>query len=71
MDERVLGKEGPGERRDGGDGGSGGVAAEAAVLVVPALVPVPDGAAGGVGDWAMSAAASSGRAGEGMVVGKA
>jgi hypothetical protein len=26
-------------------------------------VLVPDGAAGGVGDWAMSAAASSGRAG--------
>ena len=28
----------------------------------PVLVLVPDGAAGGVGDWAMSAAASSGRA---------
>ena len=40
---------------DGAAGG--GVAAEAAVLVVPALVPVLDGAAGGVGDWAMSAAA--------------
>ena len=24
LDERVLGKDGPGERRDGGDGGSGG-----------------------------------------------
>jgi hypothetical protein len=33
------------------------------------LVPVPDGAAGGVGDWAMSAAASSGRAGSKGIVG--
>ena len=45
----------------------GGVAAGAAVLVVPALL-VSDGAAGVVGDWAMSAAASSGRLGSvGMV----
>lgn len=46
----------------------GGVAAAPEALVVPVLVPVPDGSVGGVGDWAMSAAASSGRAGsEGMV----
>ena len=43
----------------------GGVAAAPEVLVVPVLVPSPDRAAGGVGDWAMSAAASSGRAGSG------
>jgi hypothetical protein len=43
----------------------GGVAAEPLALVAPVLVLVPDGAAGGVGDWAMSAAASSGRAGSG------
>jgi hypothetical protein len=50
----------------------GGVAAEPAALVVPVLVLVPDGAAGGVGDWAMSAAASSGRAlSEGMLDEKA
>jgi len=48
----------------------GGLASEPEALVVPVLVPVPDGAAGGVGDWAMSAAASSGRAGSGgMVIG--
>ena len=53
---------------DGAAGG--GVAAAPEAFVVPA--PVPDGAAEGVGDWAMSATASSGRAGsEGMVVGKA
>ena len=46
----------------------GGVAAAPEVLVVP--VPSPDRAAGGVGDWAMSAAASSGRAGSGGMVGK-
>jgi hypothetical protein len=33
-------------------------------------VLVPDGAAGGVGDWAMSAAASSGRAGSGVIGGR-
>ena len=65
-----MDEDGPGERCDGGDGGSGGVAAEAAVLLVPMLVPVPDSAAGGVGDWAMSAAAISGRAGSGGMVGK-
>jgi hypothetical protein len=49
-----------------------GVAAAPEALVVPVLVPVPDGEAGSVGDWAMSAKASSGRAGsEGIVVGKA
>jgi hypothetical protein len=42
------------------------------VLVVPVLVLGPERAAGGAGDWAMSAAASSGRAGSrGMVGGKA
>ena len=40
----------------------GGVAAAPEALVVPLLVLVPDGAAGGVGAWARSAAASSGRA---------
>ena len=48
----------------------GGVAAEPAALVVPVPVLVPDGAAGGVGDWAMSAAASSGRAGIGGMRGR-
>ena len=48
----------------------GGVVAAPAMLVVPVLVPVPDGVAGGVGDWVMSAAASSGRAGSGGMVGK-
>jgi hypothetical protein len=52
---------------DGAAGG--GVAAEPAALVAPVLVLVPDGAAGGVGDWAMSAAASSGRAGSEGIVG--
>jgi hypothetical protein len=33
-------------------------------------VLVPNGAAGGAGDWAMSAAASSGRAGSGGMVGQ-
>ena len=48
----------------------GGAAAVPEAVVEP--VPVPDGAAEGVGDWAMSATASSRRAGsEGMVVGKA
>jgi hypothetical protein len=41
----------------------GGVAAAPEAVVVP--VPVPDGASEGMGDWAMSAAASSGRAGSG------
>ena len=49
-----------------------GVAAAPEVLVVPVLVPGPERAVGGAGDWAMSAAASSGRAGSrGMVSGKA
>ena len=69
MDERVLGKEGPGERRDGGDGGSGGVVAAPEAWVVPVLVPVPDGVTGGVGDWAVSAAASIGMAGSGGMIG--
>lgn len=55
------------------DGAAGGwVAAVPEVLVVPVLVPCPERAVGGAGDWAMSAAASSDRAGSrGMVGGKA
>ena len=50
----------------------GGVAPAPEALAVPVLALVPDGEAGSVGDWAISATASSGRAGsEGMVVGKA
>jgi len=50
----------------------GGVAAEPAASVVAVLVLVPAGGTAGVGDWAMSAAASSGRAGSGgMGSGKA
>ena len=51
-------------------GVTGAMAGEAGggVVAEPALVVVPDGAAGGVGDWAMSAAASSGRVGSGCMV---
>jgi hypothetical protein len=41
----------------------GGTVAAPEVLTAPMLEPGPDGAAGGVGDWTMSAAARSGRVG--------
>jgi hypothetical protein len=51
------------------EGAAGGGVAAPEALVVPVLVPGPDGAGGAMGDWAMNAAASSGRAMSGGMVG--
>ena len=51
------------------EGAAGGGVAAPEALVVPVLVPGLDGAGGAMGDWAMSAAASSGREVSGGMVG--
>ena len=55
---------------EGAAGGRVAVAAAPEALAVPVLVPVPDGEAGSLGDWVMSAAASSGRAESGGMLGR-